>query len=654
MCGVAGFMDFSRSRTSDALQGTATRMADALQHRGPNDWGVWVDAPAGLALGFRRLSIIDLSPEGHQPMLSASGRYVVAFNGEVYNYRALRQELESNSLNGNLRFRGQSDTEVLLAAIERWGCEEALQRVVGMFALALWDREEQVLRLVRDRLGEKPLYYGRMGGSLLFGSELKALRVHPDFNGEINRDAIFPYLRHGYIPAPLSIYQGIYKLLPGSMLTIPRSSGGDLPAPVLYWSAKEVAEKGTRKLFTGSETEAIEHLDGLLRDTIRHQMVADVPLGAFLSGGIDSSTVVSLMQAQSSRPVKTFTIGFNEEGYNEAVYAKAVARYLGTEHTELYVTPKAAMGVIPKLPSVYDEPFAEDSQIPTYLVSQLASRYVTVSLTGDGSDEIFAGYAWYLQPERIWSKIGWMPPALKRMTAGALHKILAEKWDQAFGMLRPLIPSPLQRYATGDKMHKLADLITRAKNPESTYQCLVSKWNGDSPVLCAQEPRTLLTDPGQWPDLAKFSQLIMFLDMMSYLPDNHLTKVDRASMSVSLEARAPFLDHRVVEFAWQVPMALKVRHGIGKYLLRQVLYKYIPRKLIERRKMGFPVPIGAWLRGPLRDWAEALLAEDRLRREGFFDPGPIRRKWEEHLAGHHNWQDHIWHVIMFQAWLENQ
>jgi asparagine synthase (glutamine-hydrolysing) len=643
MCGIAGFL--SPQGTREEAGRTIRRMTDTLIHRGPDDGGVWEDTRSGVALGNRRLAIVDLSPEGHQPMHSASGRYVLAFNGEIYNFWALREELEGLGH----PFRGHSDTEVMLAAFTEWELEGALERFNGMFAFALWDREERSLYLARDRLGEKPLYYGWMGETFLFGSELKALKVHPTFRDEISRNALALYLRYQYIPAPYTIYEGISKLSPGTRLTI--DEAGNVSGPVPYWSAKEAAERGVTNPLGGSDAEAVDELDDLLRDSVRMRMVADVPLGAFLSGGIDSSAVVAAMQSQSDRPVRTFSIGFYEEEYSEAEHAKAVARHLGTEHTELYVTPEEAMSVIPKLPTLYDEPFSDPSQIPTYLVSQLARRHVTVSLSGDGGDELFAGYNRYFWVESIWGKVGWMPLGLRSALAEALTAVSPQGWDRAFKKLGPVLPTKARQRIPGDKLHKLAEVLT--VNPEAMYLNLVSLWKRpDSVVIGGSEPLVTLTDPGRWADLPNLTQRMMYLDTVTYLPDDILVKVDRASMGVSLEGRVPFLDHRLVEFAWRVPLGMKIKDGKSKWLLRQVLNQYVPKKLIERPKMGFGVPIDAWLRKPLRGWAEALLDERRLRREGFFDPRPIREKWAEHLSGKRNWQYPLWDVLMFQAWLE--
>lgn len=631
----------------------ANRMAHAIIHRGPDDAGVWMDGAEGVALAHRRLSILDLSPAGHQPMVSACGRYVLTFNGEIYNHLELRCELATVGAGGTapVAWRGHSDTETLLAAFAAWGVAEALKRCVGMFALALWDREGRTLTLARDRLGEKPLYYGWQGDTFLFGSELKALKAHPGFCAEIDRNALTLFLRHNAIPAPYSIYQGIFKLLPGSFLQL--HAGQKDARPVAYWSARQVAEAGQRNLFRGSVAEAVTELERLLARAIGGQMAADVPLGAFLSGGIDSTSVVALMQTQSARPVKTFTIGFNETGYNEAEHALAVSRHLGTEHTELYVTPQDAMDVIPSLSAIYDEPFADSSQIPTCLVSRLARQHVTVSLSGDGGDELFGGYNRYFWARNLWRKLGWMPHPLRAAVAGVLTTVPPASWNTAFQKLERWLPAKL-RYATpGDKLHKVAEILA-ARSPEEIYLGLVSHWKHPAQLVRgSHEPQTLLTDPSRQADLPDFEHRMMYLDTVTYLPDDILTKVDRAAMSISLETRVPLLDHRLVEFAWTLPLDMKIRHGQGKWLLRQVLYRHVPQSLMERPKMGFGVPIDQWLRGPLKPWAAALIEPARLMREGIFDPVPIQRKWLEHQAGARNWSYYLWDVLMFQAWMEN-
>lgn len=656
MCGLAGFWQ-PEGEVTEKATAVVRRMADTLRHRGPDDGGVWVDGQAGIALGHRRLSILDLSPAGHQPMVSATGRFVIAFNGEIYNHLELRAELEKRPSplaplpegEGSIRWRGHSDTETLLAGFDAWGIRKTVERAIGMFAFAVWDREARVLTLGRDRMGEKPLYYGWQGEVFLFGSELKALKAHPAFAAEIDRDALCLLMRHNYIPAPHSIYRGIRKLPPGCLLTVYLQKRE--PVIERYWSFLEVALAGAANPLQGSPEEITEELEALLKSAVRQQMMADVPLGAFLSGGIDSSTVVALMQAQSSRPVKTFTIGFNEEGYNEAVHAKAVARYLGTEHTELYVTPGQAMEVIPRLPALYCEPFSDSSQIPTFLVSQLARQQVTVSLSGDAGDELFAGYNRYVLAINRWSRLSRVLAWARSIVARSLYAFSPKVWNTLLAPVQPFLTQWLRLTFTGEKLHKAAGVLN-AQSVEALYLGLVTHWTPDGLVIGGQEPATPLK--GALPDLSTLDpvQRMMALDAITYLPDDILVKVDRAAMGVSLETRVPLLDHRVVEFAWRVPQSLKLRDGAGKWILRQVLYRHVPKDLIERPKMGFGVPIDSWLRGPLRGWAEELLSETRLKREGFFDPQPVRQKWVEHLSGRRNWQYHLWDVLMFQAWLE--
>ncbi|MEH2158077.1 asparagine synthase (glutamine-hydrolyzing) [Nostoc sp.] len=646
MCGIAGFWNISRRVSPEELCYIVQQMSDTLLHRGPDNGGSWVDAEIGIALGHRRLAIVDLSPEGHQPMISANGRYVIVFNGEIYNFLELKRQLESLGHH----FRGRSDTEVMLASFSQWGLYEALGRFNGMFAFALWDRQERILHLGRDRLGEKPVYYGWMGQTFLFGSELKALKVHPAFQAKINRDALAVFLRNNYVPAPYSIYEGIYKLPPGTVLTW---NGMDAhPNPVPYWSALKAAELGVNQPFTGSEIEAVAQMEALLQDAVGLRMVADVPLGAFLSGGVDSSTVVALMQAQSSQSVKTFTIGFDEDSYNEAHYAKAVAQHLGTDHTELYVTPKDALAVIPKLPTLYDEPFSDSSQIPTFLISQLAKQYVTVSLSGDGGDELFAGYKRYFWGRSTWQKIGWIPPTLRQAVARSLSSLSPQTWNRGLANFHGLLPAKLKQPTPGDKLHWIAEILA-VSDAKALYTSMISHWKErEALVVNSLKPLMNYSDRQQLTQLPDFIQQMMYHDTVNYLPDDILVKVDRASMGVSLESRIPFLDHRVVELAWRIPMSMKIRNGQGKWLLRQILSKYVPQNLIERPKMGFGMPIDSWLRVPLRDWAEALLDEHRLQQEGFLNPQPIRQKWAEHLSSERDWQNYLWDVLMFQAWLE--
>jgi len=648
MCGIAGFIATTPGNVEE-LQARVGRMTDQLIHRGPDDSGAWVDPEAGVALGSRRLAIVDLSPAGHQPMISDDGRYAIVFNGEVYNFQELRRELEPK----RRRFRGHSDTEVMLEAIREWGLEAATQKFVGMFAFALWDRRDRTLFLVRDRLGIKPLYYACLGKTFLFGSELKALRVHPEFTAEINRDALALQLTFNYIPQPHSIYQNTYKLPPGCILKI-QAEGTERGAPRIsaYWSAREVYERSPADPFRGSEEEAADQLEALLREAVRLRMIADVPLGAFLSGGIDSSTVVALMQAESARPVKTFTIGFHDPKYNEADQARAVASHLGTEHTELYATPEETRAVIPNLPALFDEPFSDSSAIPTYLVSALARRQVTVSLSGDGGDELFGGYGWYTSVGSAWASFGWLP----RPARWALARLLAAwepgTYDRWLGWLAPLVDHYGRPASLGEKVHKLSEALP-VESAEALYRHLTTHWKrATDVVLGARETPTLVADRERWAAVPGLLERMMFLDLVTYLPDDILTKLDRASMGVSLEARVPLLDHRVVEFAARLPASLKIRDGQGKWLLRRVLWRHVPRALIERRKMGFSVPLDDWLRGPLRGWAEELLSEGRLKREEYFHPEPIRRLWAEHLSGRRNRGEYLWDVLAFQAWRE--
>ncbi len=640
MCGFAGFIDLARSTPEADLLARAEGMAAQLYRRGPDGDGVWADASAGLAMGHRRLAILDLSPAGHQPRVSADGRYVIAYNGEVYNFPQLRAELEAEGA----AFRGNCDTEVVLEAIAVWGLEAALGRMTGMFAFALWDKAERILYLARDRLGIKPLYWGRCRGHFLFASEIKALRAHPAWTATVDRDALAAYLRFGYVPSPRSIYAGVSKLEAGTFLTLRE---GEEPEIRRYWDLREITLSARARQRDLGDSEAADRLDGLLRDAVKGRMVADVPLGAFLSGGVDSSTVTALMQDQSSRPVKTFSIGFSESAFDESSEAAAVARHLGTDHTELMISPADARAVIPDLPHIYDEPFADSSQISTYLVSRLARGKVSVALSGDGGDEMFAGYNRHRLAAGPWQRLERVPLALRRLASSSLRALPPALWDMLFA------PSPkrLRHVLTGDRMHKLATVLPSSDGAD-LYGRLVSQWPEPESLVVegAREGERIWGDPGLVRDVPELMARMRYMDTVGYLPGDILTKLDRASMAVSLEARVPLIDHRVAEFAAALPPHMLIRGGCGKWLLRQVLHRYVPEELVTRPKTGFGVPLDSWLRGPLRDWAEGLLSRSRLEEGGFFAPAPIRRAWKEHLSGRRNHQHRLWAVLMFQAW----
>lgn len=638
MCGLAGFVQRALQNAGDT-GALLSRMTDAIAHRGPDDKGVWVDAQVGAALGHRRLSILDLSIQGHQPMVSANGRYVIAFNGEIYNHAELRARLAEHA------WHGHSDTEALLETIARFGFEHALAQTVGMFALAVWDRETRQLLLARDRLGEKPLYYGMQNGALLFGSELKALREHPAWAGKIDRSALSAYLRYGYVPAPHSIFQGIHKLPPGTWVVFDAKLA-TLGKPQAYWSAVETARRGQVLRVPRNALDIEDEAMRLLRQIICGQRMADVPLGTFLSGGIDSTLITALLAEQSERPVRTFTIGFREGGYDEAPYAKAVARHLGTDHTELYVSPQEAQAVIPLLPTLYDEPFADSSQIPTYLVCKLARSQVTIALSGDGGDELFGGYNRYFWAPKLWRRIAWLPPSVRQGLSRMLQASSPATWDKLF----QLLPPGVRPANAGLKVHKLAEAMSFS-DTRAVYRYFLSQWPDPTHLLAEPEPDVEWENA--WRACAPdFLDQMMAADAVAYLPDDIMVKVDRAAMGVSLETRAPFLDHRLFEFAWRLPQSAKVGDARGKLLLRRLVERYVPAALMDRPKQGFGVPIDAWLRGPLRDWAEALLDERRLTEEGWFNPKPIRDAWREHLSGRRDWQYRLWVILMFQTWQE--
>lgn len=636
MCGIAGCFEFPGAPSNIER---IHAMTATLRHRGPDGGDVWLDAKARLALGHRRLSIIDLSEAGRQPMASSCGRFVITYNGEIYNADDLRHDLSA----AGRSFRGHSDTEVIIEGCAVWGIEQTIDRLIGMFAIGVWDREKGQLTLIRDRLGIKPLYWGFQKGLFLFASELKAFRAAPDFDAEINRNAVASFLRYNYIPAPLSIYNQVRKLEPGTLLTIGPEGNPEAKA---YWTLAEAVSAGKADLFSGSDSEAIDELESLLKDAVHRRMISDVPLGAFLSGGIDSSTVVALMQSCSANPVKTFSIGFDESGYNEAHHAGRVARHLGTDHTELYVTPRQTMDVIPSLATMYDEPFADSSQIPTHLVSALTKQHVTVSLSGDGGDELFAGYNRYIQAKTLMRYFWAMPAGLRRSLAHLMMRVPVGIWNAVLQRLPVVSRYPLP----GDKIHKLADVLMEDR--EEFYPRLVTHWAEPSALVPGGVEDVISQWKGSLNVSDDFTERMQYADTLTYLPDDILTKVDRASMAASLEARVPILDHRVVEFAWRLPQHFKVRDGESKWILRQVLYRYLPKDLIDRPKMGFGVPIDQWLRGPLKDWAENLLAERNLNKFGLVEPGPVRDKWQEHLSGQRNWQYLLWDILMLQAWCE--
>lgn len=652
MCGLVGFIGLQPSLTGEELSSLLCDMSSQIIDRGPDDSGVWIDVDNGVGVAHRRLAILDLSEAGKQPMLSSSGRFVLAFNGEIYNHLALRNEIDG--LGKPISWRGHSDTETLLAGFEIFGLEKMLMKSVGMFAIAVWDRSQQCLHLARDRMGEKPLYYGWAGSSLVFGSQVKTFRVHPAWRGDINRDSLSLFFRHSNIPAPYSIYKDIWKLLPGSILTISLQDvkSHHLAEPKTYWSVTAAANLGRAAPFNGDHVEAQAELARRCNEAILLQQVADVPLGAFLSGGIDSTVVAALMQAHSTHPVQTYTVGFSEKGYNEAKFALAVARHLRTEHTELYVTPEQAREVIPLLPHIYDEPFSDPSQIPTYLVSQMARRNVTVSLSGDGGDELFGGYNRYFLGRNLRSKMSQIPLCVRRALASSVMAVPPAILDAFLYPIGKLIPQ-LGVSQPSDKVYKAMEVLALVRDVD-VYRRLVSHW--DSPatlVIAGCEPPTILDRLLEKSATEEtIEQWMMTTDMQTYLPDDILVKLDRAAMAVSLETRAPFLDHRLIEFSLSLPLDMKIRGGQGKWLLRQMLYEFVPKELVDRPKTGFGIPIDSWLRGPLREWAEELLDERRLCQEGFLNPEPIRMKWTEHISGARNWQYYLWDVLMFQAWLE--
>ena len=639
-------------------------MVETLAHRGPDGEDVWVDVNRGVGLGHRRLSIIDLSPAGRQPMQSASGRYWITYNGEIYNAGEMSADLQKEGH----AFRGHSDTEVLLEAIDSWGLFPALERSVGMFAFALWDAEERVLHLVRDRLGIKPLYYGWAGKVFLFGSELKALRAHPAWEGRINRDALSLQMRHSYVPAPWSIYEGVYKLMPGCVLSVPLGADASVgfsplpesqsePArlqPRSFWDAGEVYLRGASQPFQGSEDEAQEEIEAVLKTAVRQRMISDVPLGAFLSGGIDSSVVVAMMQTQSAVPIRTFSIGFESATYDESRYAADMAERLGTDHTPLVCTPEQALDVVPEMPTFYDEPFSDSSQIPTTILSRLTRASVTVALSGDGGDEVFAGYNRYVLAPYLWKRASKLPYVLRAGLGGFIQSVPMRTWNRLYTGLDPFLPNKFRGGVPGLFAEKVGGTIG-ARNPDAIYQFLTSSWKKpEDLVLGSSDLSTAMNDPRRRLNHDEFLLRMRHGDLVGYLPDDILVKVDRASMAASLEARVPLLDHRVVELVATLPPEFLLKGDQTKRPLRRYLAGFMAPEWIDRPKQGFGIPLADWLRGPLRDWAEAQLDPSRLENEGYLNAKLVRKRWAEHLTGRLDWHARLWDVLMFQAWLEAQ
>jgi len=647
MCGIAGLLDPDASTSADRLGALASTMASSLEHRGPDAGDVWVDANAGVAFGHRRLAVIDLGPAGAQPMVSAGGRWVIAYNGEVYNHGDLRRRLEL----AGTRFRGSSDTEVLLAAIELWGIDRALDACEGMFAAALWDRNEHELHLLRDRFGEKPLYFGWVGTAFAFGSELKALSTLPGFVAELDRGAVASYLRFNCIPAPDTIWRGVRKLLPGHLVTLPESPPpGVLPAQRCYWSAADAVARARQHPLTASVKEMTDQLEDALSEAVATRMVADVPVGAFLSGGIDSSTIVALMQQRATGSVRTFTVGFADRSFDESAEAAAVAAYLGTDHTAVNVGDAEAVEVITRLPEIWDEPFSDVSQIPTYLVSQVARQQVTVSLSGDGGDELFAGYNRHAWLDRVWRGAAAVPAGARLSLGSALERIPPSLVEGA-GRATSVLPARWRVRNPSNKMVKLARVLT-ASDPEDAYRALTTHWTDASSMVLGVEVNGSDDSIGSPVAGGGITEQMLWFDLVRYLPDDILVKLDRAAMAVSLETRVPFLDRRVLDLAWSLPLDVKLRGGQTKWLLRQVLGRHVPAVLVERPKMGFGLPIGSWLRGGLSPWAEHLLDERRLQAQGLLDPTPIRRAWELHRSGRRDLGYELWDVLVLQSWID--
>ena len=647
MCGIVGYWNKSNNLNVDLLKDNVSNMASTLHHRGPDDTGVWVDPTNGIALGHKRLSIIDISDSGHQPMLSSNGRFIISYNGEVYNYNSLRSILEKR----NYIFKSTSDTEVLLASFQEWGVKESLKKFNGMFSFAVWDRSERLLWLVRDRIGEKPLYYGVQNNTLFFASELKAIRSNSIFKPKIDKNSLALFLKYSYVPAPNSIYQGIKKLLPGNYIIIKEPS--DHYSSKSYWSLYDVVNRGIKNPIPGSEEEVCDELEIRLSKTVQSRMVSDVPLGAFLSGGIDSSTIVALMAANSNLPIKTFTIGFEQKNYNEAIYAKNVAKHLGTDHTELYVTSSEARDIIHKLPYLYDEPFGDSSQIPTYLIASLAKKDVTVALTGDGGDELFAGYNRYIIAKNFWNYSKYIPSIMRRKVGDFAGRISTQKVENFYKKIEPIIPTNMKILMPGEKYQKMIWALKGSNNDYDVYNRIVSIIQYPELYLNYNfnKNKSFHLD-SYWKDFNNPILSMIYQDLMTYHPDDILQKVDRASMAVSLETRVPFLDHELIEFIMRIPLDMKLKDREGKNILKKVLYRHVPKKLFNRAKQGFTIPLGEWLKDPLKDWAYDLIDPKKIKDGGFFNSESVLSLWNEHIEGKGNWSHQLWNILMFQMWNE--
>lgn len=649
MCGFAGFV--LTNSTNTFSKNTLQNMIDVINHRGPDDDGIWHNNTETVFLGHKRLAIMDLSDAGHQPMHSFDEKLTIVFNGEIYNHLSIRNRLEE-SLPKNFYWKGTSDTETLITAISLWGVEEALKSSIGMFAFALWDHKKKTLTLARDRMGEKPLYFGRIDNAFLFASELKSIVAFPSFNQTISPSSLKEYLRYNYIPAPASIYEGIYKLIPGSFAEISENLTIQYKT---YWSPKKVFSNGNKNLFS-NDSLALQSIENHLNNAVSAQMLADVPLGAFLSGGIDSSLIAALMQSQSKEPIKTFTIAFEESSFNEAPFAKEVASHLGTDHHEILVTDKEVKDVIPKLAKMYDEPFADSSQIPTHLVCKAARQKVTVALSGDAADELFGGYNRYTWTPRIWKKISWIPFPIRKFLGFSMSVLPARLFDLFGGLINLILPKNKKIFRFSDKIHKMAARLETSMTLDDFCNHFALVWNNPDDVInmIDQTENYSSNKQSSNSDLNfndEISQM-MYRDLLTYLPDDILCKVDRAAMSVSLETRVPFLDHRVVELSSQIPLNMKIRNNKGKWIIRELLYKYVPKQLIDRPKTGFGIPIGDWIRGPLKGWAEDLLTPEKIISQGYFQSEPIQKMWKEHLSGEYDWTPRLWGILMFQSWLE--